>query len=402
MPQVEKSKPLEDARSTPLPGVLLTAFEPSGDEHAAAVIAELKRREPRLPIYAWGGPAMQAAGAVLIERTGEDAVMGLPGLAKLLEHKRINSRIRDWISQTPGIALHVPVDSPAANFPICKIARRRGLEIMHLVAPQVWAWGGWRIRKLRRLTDGLLCLLPFEEPWFKERGLEATFVGHPLFDEAVPRKTLARAAADFPTGSPRIALLPGSRPGEIARNWPMLLDAYRAIARAHPGAVGVVAATTPAVAERLRTVAEHEGGWPGSLSCAVEATDAVIHWSELALVVSGTVTLQIARQQRPMVIVYKASPLVYTLFARWVLSTEFLTLPNLVAGREVVPEFVPHFGNHEPIAAEALKILDSPETASRQRGELGRIVEQFAGHHAGQEAAEKILERLGVSRNSTR
>ncbi|VAX36117.1 Lipid-A-disaccharide synthase, partial [hydrothermal vent metagenome] len=302
MPQVEKPKPLEDARSTPLPGVLFTSFEPSGDEHAAAVIAELKRREPRLPIYAWGGPAMQAAGAIVVERTGEDAVMGLPGLAKVLEHTRINNRVCEWLDGTPGINLLVPVDSPAANFPICKIAKRRGLGVMHLVAPQVWAWGGWRIRKLRRLTDGLLCLLPFEEPWFRERGLEAKFVGHPLFDEAVPREQLTREASAYPAGTPRIALFPGSRPGEIARNWPMLLDAYRALVREHPETVGVVAATTPAVGDRLRALAGHEGGWPATLTCAVGATDAVIHWSELALVVSGTVTLQIARQQRPMVI----------------------------------------------------------------------------------------------------
>lgn len=396
MPRVEKPKPLEHSRGGPLPGVLFTAFEPSGDEHAAAVIAELKRREPRLPIYAWGGPAMQAAGAAVIERTGEDAVMGLPGLAKIREHRRINRRIRDWIRDTPGLWLHVPVDSPAANFPICRIAKRRGLGVMHLVAPQVWAWGEWRIRKLRRLTDGLLCLLPFEEPWFRERGIPATFVGHPLFDEDVPREALAEGAAAYPAGSPRIALLPGSRPSEIARNWPLLLDAYRALVRAHPGCGGVVAATTPAVAERVRAIAEREGGWPESLTVAVEATDSVIHWSDLALVVSGTVTLQIARQQRPMIIVYKSSPLFYILLARWVLSTEFLTLPNLVAGREVVPEFVPHFRGHEPIVDEALRILESPEIASRQRGELGRIVEQFAGHHAGCEAARAILDRLGL------
>ncbi|MCB9868169.1 MAG: hypothetical protein H6816_16210, partial [Phycisphaerales bacterium] len=296
-----------------------------------------------------------------------------------------------------GVRLHVPVDSPAANFPICRIARRAGLGVLHLVAPQIWAWGGWRIRKLRKLTDGLLCLLPFEEAWFRERGITASFVGHPLFDRAVPQEAVVAAASGYPEGSPRIALLPGSRPGEIAKNWPLLLDAYRALARTRPGLVGMVAATTPSVAERIRAHAEKTGGWPESLTVAVGATDSVVYWSELALVVSGTVTLQIARQRRPMIIVYKSSPLLYMLLARWVLSTEFLTLPNLVAGREVVPEFVPHFAGHEPIVQEALKLIDSPEIASRQRGELGRIVEQFTGHHAGVEAAEAILAKLGLS-----
>lgn len=379
-----------------LPGVLFTAFEPSGDEHAAVVIAELKRRVPSLPVFAWGGPAMEAAGATVVERTGDDAVMGLPGLEKIREHQRINKRVREWIRASPGVRLHVPVDSPAANFPICRIARGAKLGIVHLVAPQVWAWGGWRIRKLRKLTDGLLCLLPFEEAWFRERGIAASFVGHPLFDRAVAQEVVKAAAAGYPEGSPRIALLPGSRPGEIAKNWPLLLDAYRALSRARPGVVGVVAATTPGVADRVRAHAERSGGWPESLTVAVGATDSVVYWSELALVVSGTVTLQIARQRRPMIIVYKSSPLLYMLLARWVLSTEFLTLPNLVAGREVVPEFVPHFAGHEPIVEEALKLIDSPEIASRQRGELGRIVEQFTGHHAGVEAAQAILEKLGL------
>ncbi len=380
----------------PLPGVLFTAFEPSGDDHAAAVIAQLKALRPDLPVYAWGGPRMEAAGAHLVERTGEDAVMGVPGLAKIREHRRINRRIRAWMRQTPGLAMHIPVDSPAANFPICRIAKAHGLRVVHLVAPQVWAWGGWRIRKLKRLTDHLLCLLPFEEKWFRDRGIPATFVGHPLFDTALARGALAAECAAFGEGSPRVALLPGSRPSEIGRNFPLLLDAYRELAKARPEIRGVVAATTAPVEERIRALAAHTGGWPASLSVAVGKTDAVIHWSELALVVSGTVTLQIARQQRPMIIVYKSSPLLYMLLARWVLSTEFLTLPNLVAGREVVPEFVPHFGQHEPIVAEALRIIDSPEIASRQRGELGRIVEQFAGHHAGREAAASILLRLGL------
>ncbi|MBK7405642.1 MAG: lipid-A-disaccharide synthase [Phycisphaerales bacterium] len=396
MPPAETPNPSAAATPETLPGLLFTAFEPSGDDHAAAVIAELKRRLPTLPIYAWGGAHMEAAGATIVERTGDDAVMGLPGLAKIREHRRINRRIREWMRATPGIKLHVPVDSPAANFPICRIARKQGIGILHLVAPQVWAWGGWRIRKLRRLTDMLLCLLPFEEPWFKERGIPARFVGHPLFDTPIDREALATQAAGFGQGSPRVALLPGSRPAEIARNFPLLLETYRQIAGAEPESRGVVAATTAAVAERIRSLAARHGGWPESLEVAVRQTDAVIHWSDLALVVSGTVTLQIARQQRPMIIVYKSSPLLYMLLARWVLSTEFLTLPNLVAGREIVPEFVPHFGGHEPIAAEALKIIRSPETASRQRAELARITEQFDGHHAGAEAAEAILLHLGI------
>lgn len=397
MPAESRANPTPQQRTGALPAVLFTAFEPSGDDHASAVIAELKRAQPDLPIYAWGGPDMEAAGAELIERTGDDAVMGMPGLAKIREHKKINSRIRRWLREHPEVKLHVPVDSPAANFPICKITKKQGVDVLHLVAPQIWAWGGWRIRKLRKLTDGLLCLLPFEEAWFRERGIRATFIGHPLFDEHIDTAKLDEQARAFADGEPRVALLPGSRPAEIARNWPLLLDAYREIRKRCPEAQGVVAATTEVVAKRIRAVASTQGGWPDSLGVGVAKADAVVRWCDLALVVSGTVTLQIARHQRPMIIVYKSSPLLYMLLAKWVLSTEFLTLPNLIAGREIVPELVPHFGGHEPVVEQAMRLIDNPEIASRQRGELGRIVEKFHGRQAGQDAARAILTKLGLA-----
>ncbi|MCB9846407.1 MAG: hypothetical protein H6811_10535 [Phycisphaeraceae bacterium] len=370
-------------------GVLFTAFEPSGDDHASIVIAELRRRHPDLPIYAWGGPKMERAGATIIERTGDDAVMGMPGLKKIREHKRMNQRIASWMREYP-VAVHVPVDSPAANFPICKIAKRQGIRVVHLVAPQLWAWGAWRIGKLRRRTDMVLCLLPFEENWFRDRDLEARFIGHPLFDAPLDLSALDAAASDLPSGSPRLALLPGSRPGEIAKNFPILLAAFRSLLASHPGASGVVAATTPEVAQRLRDMAAQHGGWPDGLDVRAGATDVIARWCDLALVVSGTVTLQLAKQAKPMVVFYKSSPIAYTLIARWVIETEFLTLPNLIAGREIVPEFVPHFGDERDIVAAADRLLRSPQLADRQRNELQSISAQFLGRSAGAAAADAI------------
>ena len=140
--------------------LLFTAFEPSGDDHAAGVIAELRRRHPSLEIFAWGGPKMERAGATIVERTGDDAVMGMPGFAKIREHQRINARIADWLDKNP-VSAHIPVDSPAANFPICELSKARGIKVVHLVAPQIWAWGRWRIHKLRRMTE--FCL-QFDSP----------------------------------------------------------------------------------------------------------------------------------------------------------------------------------------------------------------------------------------------
>lgn len=397
-------------------GVLFTAFEPSGDDHASAVIAELKLRRPDLPVYAWGGPKMEQAGAVLIERTGESAVMGVPGLGKIIEHLGITRRVAKWMREGKA-TLHVPVDSPAANFPICKRAKRCGMRVMHLVAPQIWAWGRWRIGKLRRLTDRVLCLLPFEEGWFLSRGVSARFVGHPLFDEPLDEQALderatkieraveASMAGQFKGVGPRLrlALMPGSRPSEIRGCFPVLLDAFRRLRADFPDTTGVVAATKPEVAERLKQLAAQEAGgdldasgWPRGLEIVIADTDAVVRWCDFALVVSGTVTLQIARQCKPMVAMYRPGWLMYQLLARWLVSTEHFTLPNLIAGRRVIPELIPHFGDGEALAVEVIKLLRRDGYADDQRANLRTIVRMFDGNNAARAAADEIERLLGL------
>jgi lipid-A-disaccharide synthase len=153
--------------------------------------------------------------------------MGLPGWSKIREHQQINKRIDAWLGEHPEVGVHVPVDSPAANFPICKIAKKHRARVMHLVAPQVWAWGSWRVNKLRKLSDLVLCLLPFEQSWFEGKRVPARFIGHPLFDEALDVSALDRRAAELPQGAPRLALLPGSRPAELSKNFPILLESFR-------------------------------------------------------------------------------------------------------------------------------------------------------------------------------
>jgi lipid-A-disaccharide synthase len=342
---------------------------------------------------------MEAAGANVIERTGDDAVMGMPGLAKIREHTRINTRLAAWLDrqrdQGEPIALHIPVDSPAANFPICALAKKRGIRVMHLVAPQVWAWGSWRVRKLRRRTDLVLCILPFEEEWFRRRGVPARFIGHPLFDDALDTQRLDALSETFGDGTPRVALMPGSRPGEIGDNFPILLDAFRRLSAQFPGLRGVVAATKPQVEERVRLLAEATGGWPDNLITVSGQTDAVVRWCELALVVSGTVTLQIAKQLRPMVIVYNLTTVQRALI-KLILSTEFITLPNLISGRRIVPEFVPHWGGPERIIAEAARLLDHPDQADRQRQDLAKLIEPFRGKNARVLAANAIEEFANI------
>jgi len=374
----------------------MTAFEPSGDDHAAAVIRVLKHRYPDLKIYGWGGRRMREAGAEIIELTGDDAVMGVPGLQKIREHKRMNDDIERWLDKNP-VAVHVPVDSPGANFPVCRITKPRGIKVVHLVAPQLWAWAPWRIHKLRRLTDHVMCVLPFEPDWFKHRGVDATFIGHQLFDEPLDFDALDDRIAKWPTGPQQIALMPGSRPGEMKKNFPLLLGAYIKLAAEHPNMVGMVAATRPEIEPVLRELAKEAGlDWPDSLSITHAQTDAVTRWCSFAIVVSGTVTLQIARQHKPMVIVYKSSRLIWSLIARWFILTKFFTLPNIVAGREIVPELVPHFAGADPIAARAVAFLENPDAYKAQVRDLEALTDRFAGSHASENAATIIARFAGL------
>lgn len=385
---------VSDAASQP--EILFTAFEPSGDDHSAAVISVLKELRPDIRVWAWGGPKMGAAGAEIVHRTGKDAVVGIPGFKKIREHQQINKDIQQWISSHPNVKLHIPVDAPAANFPICKIAKKAGIKVLHLVAPQLWAWGTWRLKKLRRSTDLVLCLLPFEETWFSERGVNARFVGHPLYDEDLDLDAITARASEFATGSPKLAILPGSRPAEIRRNFPVMLQTFKELQDTYPDIHGVIAATTEPVRESLYERASLLGGWPERLDVVVGETDEAIAWCDAAVVVSGTVTLQLARQSKPMVIMYKVNKLTYRVVSALLIATDFFTLPNLIAGREVVPELVPYFKGTDRLREAVLKLLNSPNEQASQRAELARISSQFEGKHAAENAARAILDMLGL------
>jgi len=380
----------------PQPAVLFTAFEPSGDDHAAAIIRVLRASCPDLNIYAWGGRQMEAAGAQVIEHTGDDAVMGMPGLAKIKEHKRINASIERWL-KNHQIRVHIPVDSPAANFPVCKLTKATGARVVHMVAPQLWAWAPWRIRKLRRLTDHVMCVLPFEEQWFTSRGVDATFIGHQLFDEPLDTQVLDAHIKDWARGEQSIALMPGSRPSEMRKNFPLLIGAYIKLAKEHPEMRGLVAATREELEPVLRKIALDSGHvWPDSLGFAHSSTDAVIRWCDLAMVVSGTVTLQIAKQRRPMVVVYKLRRVAWNLVGRWLIQTKFITLPNIIAGREICPELVPHFTGADPIADKVVELLEDPDAFDRQVQDLEDLVEVFEHQNASSNAAKIIARYAGV------
>ena len=366
--------------------MLFTAFEPSGDAHAAPVIAALKAMAPDIEIVAWGGPQMERAGATMIERTADDGAMGLSALSKIASVKKTQNAIRQW-AQARRVTVHVPVDSPAANFAIAKFMKARGVRVCHLVAPQLWAWGPWRLNKLRRCTDLVLCLLPFEQEWFRSRRVPAKFIGHPVINRILDQAQIDAQSNELPKGSPKVLLLPGSRSSEVKRNLPLLLKVFSDIQHNHRRAIAIMVTANDSLA---RLVRERMPTLPPGVLLMTGKLDAAISWSEIALCVSGTVSLDLLRQAKPMVGMYRTG-LLSVLGGNIMLSMPNRLLPNILAGKRVVPEFVPCLGRAGPISAAVEELLADQSRLRETANALRTLLPAFQGKRPDIEAAEAII-----------
>jgi lipid-A-disaccharide synthase len=372
------------------PVILFTAFEPSGDAHAAPVIASIRLLRPDIRMFAWGGKRMAAAGATLIEESAQDGVMGLTALKRARAVRKQMKAIRAWASKNP-IAMHVPVDSPASNLPLSRKLRRNGVKTVHLVAPQLWAWGKRRLRKLRRNTEHLLCLLPFEEEWFRKRRVPATFIGHPVMNRALDLDQLDRDAAILPQGAPKLGIFPGSRMQEIRKNTALLLAVYTDLKTRHSEMCGVVVCARTEIAKAIR---KRFPILPTGLHLVTVNPDIAVRWCDCALTVSGTMSLDLARQLKPMIGIYKVG-WISRIIAWLVLRTPHRLLPNIIANARIVPEFVPFSGGPGPIVAAATPLLGDSRALAKQSAALEQVRAAFAGHDPAEEGARIILDILG-------
>ncbi len=380
------------------PVILFTAFEPSGDALAAPVIRALRERRPDWEVWALGGPKMAAAGAELLQITTEHAAMGTHAVAHVIEQVRRLNMLRTWMTDYRPIA-HVPVDSPAANWSICKLVRKRvrGAKVVHLAAPQLWAWASWRIRRMRRLSDHVLCLLPFEPDWFGKRNMPGTFVGHPLFDGGQDSSDNAAGNTSIPPlplpdAAVRVAVLPGSRPAEVESNWPTMAGALEQVRATRPNIAAVVAAADERAAQRIRSINDTHTVVEGR-------TDDVLQACDVALVASGTATLLTARHRTPMVAMYNVNTWTWNLLGRWLVKTRTFTLPNLIAEHanrpRIAPEFVPHFGQVEPIAETLGTLIDSDEACQTQVEAMDWLASHYDGVRYVDRATTTLLDVIG-------
>jgi lipid-A-disaccharide synthase len=343
-----------------------------------------------------GGPRMAAAGCELLADVVAHASMGLDALKRLVYYRGlIRTVAREMARRRPAVL--VPVDSPGLNWHMAAAARRLGIPVMYYVAPQVWAWAPWRIRKLRRLADHVACLLPFEQEYFRRRGVQATFVGHPMFDQLPPRSAPPPPPAD--AASWRIVLLPGSREKEIRRHAPAMVRAAEMIRRRYPQA----ACTFSVADERSAALVSDATGLPlgrsdDSIAVVAGQTHRILADSHFALATSGTITLETAYFGVPMVTFYRISRLHKALFG-WLMRTRYYSLVNILAERELVPELIPWYGRAESLAHAALSQLDDPARLARIRVALMALTEPLReplGKTASAAAAELVIQTMGA------
>ncbi len=373
------------------PVILITAAEASGDAHAAGLIEPLRRRLPNARFVGIGGPAMAAAGAELIAEPVGRAAMTTSALAQLGYFRRLIRRVKRAIGDIrPDV--HVPVDSPALNWHLAKAARKRGIPVMYYIAPQVWAWAPWRVRKLRRLADAVACILPFEEDYLRRRGVNARFVGHPLFDHLPPADP---PSLDEPaeSGRWRIALLPGSREGEIKAHAPALVKMMADLSGRWPAAEFTLTALNEAAAGMIRRY-----GGRDDLPLAVGKTPEVLARSHFAVVASGTATLEVAHFGVPAVVFYRVHKWSYRLVGRWLIRTPYLSLVNILAQRELVPELMPWYGDVDKLTHAAEGMLADLAGLKRVRGEMLKLVAPLraAQATAADNAADLVVETMNL------
>jgi len=343
--------------------IFFSVADVSADAHTARLIRRLKIEAQDLRFVGLGGKAMADEGCQLLENLVERS------------------------AQRPDLV--VVVDSPAWNFHVAKAARRLDIPVLYYIAPQLWAWGSWRIKKLRKWTNQVACILPFEQQWFTERGIRAVYVGHPLFDDDRQFEALEPTPTDE-LNFPLVALLPGSRAHEIKHLWPSMQQIADAIRKKYPRARFVSCAPDESKAETMRRNADPD------LNIDIRPTsiEAAVRHADLALVASGTSTLQVAVQNCPMIILYYVHPLQWHLVGRWVVKIKYLSLVNILAQKELVPEYMPFYRQEDQVAEKALALLADEKALRQIRLNLQKLVKPITQPGAAAKVAQIVKKML--------
>ncbi|HZS70641.1 MAG TPA: hypothetical protein VFA13_02280 [Candidatus Acidoferrum sp.] len=414
-PAFRRSSRYDGLRMTRIP-ILLSAGEASGDMYAARLAAALRKRLDA-ELFGMGGPHMRAAGVELVADYHEVSVVGITEIVSHLPSlvRAMRKLIGEAERRKPALA--ILTDFPGFHLRLARKLKPRGVRNVYFICPQFWAWRPWRANLIRRRFAEALCIFPFEEHFFRGRGVNAKFIGHPLAGEVCPALTRAQFAEKHGLDPrlPVVALLPGSRWGEISRHLPVMLEAARLHAREAQRTAQIVVAVAPGLdLARLRALIPPGLRSPsrsGLDSCPSSGDDEpasrpsghthpqapvlvqgqtydALGAADVSVVCSGTATVEAALLDAPMIVVYRLTALTAAL-AKPLVRTKFFSMVNLIAGHRVVPELVQDDFTPEKIAAELGRLLD-PASAAEQRAGLAEVRRLLGPPGAIDRAADAI------------
>ena len=371
--------------------VFISAGEHSGDSHGAALAKRLREREPEIVLQGMGGPLMQQAGVEIPFDFVEHAAMGLVNVLKALPFftRTLKETAARLIADPPDVL--VPIDYPGFNLRLSGKAKKAGIQVAYYVSPQVWAWRPSRIHRIARLVDHMMVLFPFEQALYEAVGVPCTFVGHPLFDELRLRKRSPafRDGLGLDPATPLLGILPGSRRQEIERNLPLELKAANLIHAQRPDVRYAIPVAQQSLDELTRKlVAEHAPDLPIQI-LEGKASD-IARVSRAALCASGTATLELLHYECPMVVIYQATR-AQAVFVKRLLTTEWIGLVNVLAQREICPEFADHKDRSAEIAEAALGLLGSGKARKQCLTRMRNLKAEVDVKGAHPRAAETVL-----------
>jgi lipid-A-disaccharide synthase len=369
--------------------VMISCGEPSGDLYAGALTTEILKLAPGSRIYGLGGDHLGAAGGEVVEDYRGLTVTGLVEVLKILPRswKSYRGLVETARQSRPDV--FVAIDFPDFNFRLARSVRALGIPVVYYVSPQLWAWRSGRIRTMKAVADMVLVIFPFEEPIYQQAGVPVKFVGHPLVDLARATESRDRFLSELRLDprAPTIALLPGSRPNEVRAILPVIGASLDEI-RAKVPDVQFVVARAPSLDDHLfEPLASHGGG---RLAIVASRADDVLAASDVVITASGTATVQAALHERPMVVVYRVSPLSYALGKPFVRVNTY-AMANLVARRRIVPELMQDGFTPAAVAAEAVSLVTDRARAEQMRSDLQSVRQKLGQPGASRRAAEAVI-----------
>jgi len=376
--------------------LMIIAGETSGDIHGGKLCHQILRMNPGAKLFGMGGSRMAEAGVELFHEIGHTGVVGFWEVYKDIgRYRRIFKNLVALLEEKKPDAV-VLIDYPGFNIRFARQAHRRGFRVIYYISPQVWAWGKRRIKKLERFVDRMVVIFEFEKIFYRPYRLKVDFVGHPLVDSLTSDLDSDEIRKRFGLEEgPIIGLLPGSRKSEMQKVLPILIRTAREISKQRPETSFLLPLASP----ELRPLAEKELEAESTPIRILEGqVQPVLAVADLAIMASGTVTLEGAAFSTPMIIVYKLSIFSW-IIARLLIKIPYIGLVNVIAGRRIIPEFLQFKARPEQIAREALMILSRPEIRRTMIGHLERVREKLGRPGASARAARAVLNAAGAAKN---